>query len=158
MKKSLIVVALLVCSLIFSGCSLLGGAGNSNQKVLGELGIVHENGEYSMTQASCYGWVTSSQTHVGLSVPVSKRILDSQSVTITGVTNACIRTSDSGYVSGFLADLTQYLDFVQISNDGAVMIVWLKNPDGWRSDSGELLRNNISVSGFADFSYRIADK
>ena len=158
MKKRLLIVVLLIFSFAISGCSLLGGTGNSNQKVLGELGIVHENGDYSMTQASCFGWVTSSQTHVGLSVPMAKRILDTQSVTITGVTNACIRTSDSGYVTGYQADLTQYLDFVQISNDGAVIIIWLKNPDGWRSDSGSILRNNTTIAGFADISYRITDK
>lgn len=156
MKKNVLSLFLVLVLVFSSGCSLLGASNTPSSDTLKTLGIAYSEGEYSLTQASCYGFLTTSQTEVCLTVPVSKRLVEGQNVNIHTITNAELRINGT-YVVKLAADLTQYINFAQIRNDGAVIFISLKNPDKWVGENNQLIPNNMPLTGRIDLTFTVTE-
>ena len=152
MKKIWFAVVFSLVITLLSACSV----SSSGDRALKSIGAAYTVGDYSMVQASCTGFITTSQTEVCLSIPLSKKLLDSQNITVTEVKNAELRI-DGTYVSKLAADLTPYINFAQSRNDGAILYVSLKNPDKWYGENGTLLVNNTPFVGRVDIAFTISE-
>ena len=157
MKKRLLAV-LIAMTIVLSGCSVfrMEDSAGSSKNVAAALGFAYPAGTYSMDGATCTGYVTSSQTSLYLAIPVSRKILDGQTIGVTSVTGASLRINGK-YVLEDGAELTPYISSAQAKNDGAVLFVLLKNGDKWMDSSNKEIANNSAVTGIMNIVFTVSD-
>ena len=147
---------MLVLSIALSGCTVVRiGKQESETKTLQELGILYSSGNYSL-EASCTGYITSGQTAVCLYIPVAKRFAEGQTVAVLSVENAALRV-DGRYIVGNQVDLTPYIAYAKVMNDGAVLYVRLENPDKWIGSDNKPVINNELLGGTVDIRFTVQD-
>ena len=79
-----ITVLVLVLAIMLSGCSIIKlGDQNSELKALQELGLAYKEGTYNMEKIYVSGFITEYQTIIWLGIPVGKKLVDGQKVSVT---------------------------------------------------------------------------
>lgn len=157
MKKT-IIIFLLVLIMVLPGCTVLKlGNQNSELKAIQELGLAYKEGDYTIKKAIVTGCIANNQSVIWLGIPVGKKLVDSQGITITSATGSYLRTTTGKYVLEQKADLTPYIDGASIQNDGAILFVSFKNPDKWLGSDGEVIPNNTPITGTIDIGFAISD-
>ena len=141
---------------ILSGCSVVGSKNQNNNEALKKMGVAYSTGDYVLEGASCFGFISSGQSALRLSIPVAKRFLEGQTITVKSINNVQLR-AEGKYVASLQADLTQYVAGAYMKNDGAVLYICLDNSDKWKDSDNKVLPNNIVVSGAIDISFSVVD-
>ena len=156
MKKTTIVF-LLVLTIILSGCTVMKfGDQTSELNTLQNLGLVYSEGAYTMNSVYVSGFITTNQTVIRLGIPLGKRLIEGQKVTVSAATGAYLRTADGKYILEEKADLTPYIDGATIRNDGAILFVLFKNPDKWKGSDGKNITNNTPITGTINIEFSIS--
>ena len=156
--KRIAIVLLLMLTIMFSGCTVLKvGNQNSEVKTLQELGLAYIEGDYSTKGAYTSGFITTNSSIIRLAIPVSKRMIEGTEIAVTSISGAYLRTADGKYVLEEKADLTPYIEDASIRNDGAVLLVRLKNAEKWSGSDGKRITNNTPIAGTIDIEFTIKD-
>ena len=91
-----------------------------------------------------------------LYIPVAKRFAEGQTVTVLSVENAALRV-DGRYIVGNQVDLTPYIAYAKVMNDGAVLYVRLENLDKWIGSDNKPVINNELLGGTVDIRFTVQD-
>ena len=150
--KKIICIFLVFLTVIFAGCSF---SQSSDNKFLKQLGIAYTEGDYTLEVATCSGWITGANEELCLSVPISKRILNDQTVSVTSVKNAVLRSANGKIIHKAKTDLTPFIESVKVKNDGVVLFITLKNPGKWKGEDGKAITNNSPVAGLVNLEFTV---
>ena len=156
-KKIFSVIIIFVVISAFAGCSLVNSNNpESKEDALKTLGLVYTAGSYTINNAYCSGYITSSQTNVCLYISVPQLFLEGQTVKVTNISNVALRSVTGKGVGEYQGDFTQNISGTAVNNGGAVLQVVLHSPEKWRDWENNIVSNNTPVSGYVDIIFSVS--